>query len=128
VLRSAGSQGDAGRTPGKHLCHPPHEGWGYSDFEITGEMLRYFIAKVHNRKALLRPRVVNLVPSGITPVEKRAVRESAQSQGQGDLPDRGTHGAAIGAGLPITEGLREHGCRHRGAERRKWPSSPFRES
>jgi rod shape-determining protein MreB len=67
-------------------------------------MLRYFIAKVHNRKALLRPRVVISVPSGITPVEKRAVRESAQSAGAREIylieePMAG----AIGAGLPITE-------------------------
>jgi rod shape-determining protein MreB len=67
-------------------------------------MLKYFIAKVHNRKALLRPRVVISVPSGITPVEKRAVRESAQSAGAREIylieePMAG----AIGAGLPITE-------------------------
>jgi rod shape-determining protein MreB len=75
-----------------------------ADFEITGEMLKYFIAKVHNRKTLLRPRVVISVPSGITPVEKRAVRESAQSAGAREIylieePMAG----AIGAGLPITE-------------------------
>jgi len=56
-----------------------------ADFEITGEMLKYFITKVHNRKALIRPRVVISVPSGITPVEKRAVRESAQSAGAREI-------------------------------------------
>ncbi|MGD0916039.1 MAG: rod shape-determining protein [Thermodesulfobacteriota bacterium] len=93
-----------GRTPGSIYAIRPMKDGVIADFEITGEMLRYFIAKVHNRKALLRPRVVISVPSGITPVEKRAVRESAQSAGAREIylieePMAG----AIGAGLPITE-------------------------
>ena len=75
-----------------------------ADFEITGEMLRYFIAKVHNRKALLRPRVVISVPSGIT-----SGRETGGS-GVGSVGRRREiylieepMAAAIGAGLPITE-------------------------
>jgi rod shape-determining protein MreB len=93
-----------GRTPGTIFAIRPMKDGVIADFEITGEMLRYFIAKVHNRKALLRPRVVISVPSGITPVEKRAVRESAQSAGAREIylieePMAG----AIGAGLPITE-------------------------
>jgi rod shape-determining protein MreB len=93
-----------GRTPGTIFAIRPMKDGVIADFESTGEMLRYFIAKVHNRKALLRPRVVISVPSGITPVEKRAVRESAQSAGAREIylieePMAG----AIGAGLPITE-------------------------
>src|SRR4030043_727996 len=93
-----------GRTPGTIFAIRPMKDGVIADFEITGEMLRYFITKVHNRKALIRPRVVISVPSGITPVEKRAVRESAQSAGAREiyLIDE-PMAAAIGAGLPITE-------------------------
>jgi rod shape-determining protein MreB len=93
-----------GRTPGSISAIRPMKDGVIADFEITGEMLRYFIAKVHNRKALLRPRVVISVPSGITPVEKRAVRESAQSAGAREIYlIEEPMAAAIGAGLPITE-------------------------
>jgi rod shape-determining protein MreB len=93
-----------GRTPGSIFAIRPMKDGVIADFEITGEMLRYFIAKVHNRKALLRPRVVISVPSGITPVEKRAVRESAQSAGAREIYlIEEPMAAAIGAGLPITE-------------------------
>jgi rod shape-determining protein MreB len=93
-----------GRTPGTIFAIRPIKDGVIADFEITGEMLRYFIAKVHNRKALLRPRVVISVPSGITPVEKRAVRESAQSAGAREIYlIEEPMAAAIGAGLPITE-------------------------
>jgi rod shape-determining protein MreB len=94
----------SGRTPDNILAIRPMRGGVIADFEITGEMIRYFIAKAHNRKTLVRPRVVIAVPSGITPVEKRAVRESAQSAGA-----RETYlieepmAAAVGAGLPVTE-------------------------
>jgi rod shape-determining protein MreB len=67
-------------------------------------MLRYFIRKVHNRKNLVRPRIVICVPSGITQVEKRAVRESAESAGAREVYlIEEPMAAAIGAGLPITE-------------------------
>jgi rod shape-determining protein MreB len=67
-------------------------------------MLRYFIAKAHNRRTLIRPRVVISVPSGITAVEKRAVGESAQSAGAREIYlIEEPMAAAIGAGLPITE-------------------------
>jgi rod shape-determining protein MreB len=93
-----------GRTPGNIFAIRPIKDGVIADFEITGEMLRYFIAKAHNRKTLLRPRVVISVPSGITPVEKRAVRESAQSAGAREIYlIEEPMAAAIGAGLPVTE-------------------------
>src|SRR5512143_1244367 len=93
-----------GRTPGNICAIRPMKDGVIADFEITGEMLRYFIAKAHNRKSLVRPRVVISVPSGITPVEKRAVRESAQSAGAREIYlIEEPMAAAIGAGLPITE-------------------------
>jgi len=75
-----------------------------ADFEITEEMLKYFITKVHNRRLLVRPRIIIGVPSGITQVEKRAVRESAYSAGAAEVYlIEEPMAAAIGAGLPITE-------------------------
>jgi rod shape-determining protein MreB len=93
-----------GRTPGNIFAIRPMKDGVIADFEITGEMLRYFIAKAHNRKSLVRPRVVISVPSGITAVEKRAVRESAQSAGAREIYlIEEPMAAAIGAGLPVTE-------------------------
>ena len=93
-----------GRTPGNIFAIRPMKDGVIADFDIAGEMLRYFIAKAHNRKTLVRPRVVISVPSGITTVEKRAVRESAESAGAREIYlIEEPMAAAIGAGLPITE-------------------------
>jgi rod shape-determining protein MreB len=70
-----------GRTPGNIVAIRPMKDGVIADFEITEAMLRHFLRKVHNRRSLIRPRIIVCVPSGITPVEKRAVRESAESAG-----------------------------------------------
>ena len=93
-----------GRTPGSIIAIRPMKDGVIADFDITEEMLRYFIQKVHNRKTLVRPRIVICVPSGITQVEKRAVKESAESAGAREVYlIEEPMAAAIGAGLPITE-------------------------
>jgi rod shape-determining protein MreB len=93
-----------GRTPSGITAVRPMRDGVIADFEIAGEMLRYFIQRVHNRKALIRPRVIVCVPFGITEVEKRAVRESAESAGAREVYlVEEPMAAAIGAGLPITE-------------------------
>ncbi len=93
-----------GRTPGSIVAIRPMKDGVIADFDITQEMLRYFIQKVHNRKTLVRPRIVICVPSGITQVEKRAVKESAESAGAREVYlIEEPMAAAIGAGLPITE-------------------------
>ena len=93
-----------GRTPGSIVAIRPLKDGVIADFEITENMLRYFIQKIHNRKTLVRPRIVICVPSGITAVEKRAVREAAESAGAREVYlIEEPMAAAIGAGLPITE-------------------------
>ncbi len=93
-----------GRTPGNIVAIRPMRDGVIADFEITEAMLRYFIARVHNRSRLVRPRIVIAVPSGITEVEKRAVRESAMSAGAREVYlIEEPMAAAIGAGLPVTE-------------------------
>ena len=93
-----------GRTPGSIVAIRPMRDGVIANFEITEAMLRYFIQKVHNRKTLVRPRIVISVPSGITQVEKRAVRDSAQSAGAREVYlVEEPMAAAIGAGMPIQE-------------------------
>ena len=75
-----------------------------ADFDITEAMLRHFILSVHNRRALVRPRIIVSIPSGITQVERRAVRETVESAGAREIYlIEEPMAAAIGAGLPITE-------------------------
>ena len=75
-----------------------------ADFDTTETMLRHFIRKAHRRRSLVRPRIVISVPSGITQVEQKAVRESAESAGARDVYlIKEPMAAAIGAELPITE-------------------------
>ncbi len=93
-----------GRTPGNIIAIRPMKDGVIADFEITEAMLRYFIKKVHNRQVLVRPRMVIAIPSGITEVEKRAVKDSAERAGAREvyLVEEPV-AAAIGVGLPISE-------------------------
>ena len=93
-----------GRTPGNIVAIRPMKDGVIADFEITESMLRYFIKKVHNSRRLVRPRVVIAIPSGITEVEKRAVKESALNAGAREVyMIEEPVAAAIGVGLPIQE-------------------------
>ncbi len=93
-----------GRTPGSISAIRPMKDGVIADFEVAEAMLRYFIQKVHNRKSLVRPRIVVGIPSGITQVERRAIRESAQEAGAREVYlVEEPMAAAIGAGLPISE-------------------------
>ncbi|MFQ5901551.1 MAG: rod shape-determining protein [Thermodesulfobacteriota bacterium] len=93
-----------GRTPGNIVAIRPMKDGVIADFEVTEAMLKYFIKKAHNRRTMVRPRIVICVPSGITPVERRAVKDSAESAGAREVHlIEEPMAAAIGAGLPITE-------------------------
>ena len=93
-----------GRTPGNIVAIKPMKDGVIADFDVTEEMLKYFIRKAHNRNHLLSPRIVICVPSEITQVEKRAVRESAlRAKASEVFLVEEAMAAAIGAGLPITE-------------------------
>lgn len=93
-----------GRTPGAVTAIRPIKEGVIADFEVTEAMLRYFIAKAHNRRTMVKPRIVICVPNGITEVEKRAVRESAESAGAREVYlIEEPMAAAIGADLPVAE-------------------------
>lgn len=93
-----------GRTPGNIEAIRPLRDGVIADFEITEAMLRYFITRAHNRRSWVKPRIIICVPFGITEVEKRAVKESAESAGAREVYlIEEPMAAAIGAGLPITE-------------------------
>jgi rod shape-determining protein MreB len=93
-----------GRTPGNIVAIRPMKDGVITDFEITEAMLRHFINKVRKRRFQVRPRIVIAIPSGITEVERRAVKESAERAGakQVFLIEEPI-AAAIGVGLPIQE-------------------------
>jgi rod shape-determining protein MreB len=93
-----------GRTPGTIRAIRPIQDGVIADFEVTEAMLRYFIQRAHNRRKLVRPRIIICVPPCITSVEKRAVRESAISAGAREVYlIEEPMAAAIGAGLNVTE-------------------------
>jgi rod shape-determining protein MreB len=93
-----------GRTPGNIAAVRPMKDGVIADFEVAEAMLRYFIQRVHNRQTLVKPRIIIGVPSGITEVEKRAVRDSALAAGAREVfLIEEPMAAAIGAGLPVTE-------------------------
>jgi rod shape-determining protein MreB and related proteins len=93
-----------GKTPANILAIRPMKDGVIADFEVTEKMLEYFIRKAHGRNFFVRPRIVISVPSEITPVEKRAVKDSALRAGASEVYlIEQAMAAAIGAGLPITE-------------------------
>lgn len=93
-----------GRTPGNIIAIRPMRDGVIADFDITESMLRYFIKKVHHSRRLVRPRVVVAIPSGITSVEKRAVKDSALHAGAREVYMlEEPVAASIGVGLPIQE-------------------------
>ena len=93
-----------GRTPGNIQAIRPLRDGVIADFEVTEEMIKHFIRKALNRRSFSAPQIVVCVPSGATAVERRAIRESAESAGarQAFLIEE-PMAAAIGAGLPVTE-------------------------
>ncbi len=93
-----------GRTPGNIVAIRPMRDGVITDFEITEAMLRHFIRRVRHRRFQVRPRIVIAIPSGITEVERRAVKESAERAGAREVYlIEEPIAAAIGVGLPIDE-------------------------
>jgi len=93
-----------GCTPGTIVAVRPMKDGVIADFEVTEAMLRYFITQVHHSQTLVKPRIIIGVPSGITEVEKRAVRDSGLAAGAREVYlIEEPMAAAIGAGLPVTE-------------------------
>ena len=93
-----------GRTPGNISAIRPLRDGVIADFQVAEEMIKHFIRKVHNNRSFISPQVIICVPSGSTPVERRAIQESAQSAGARRVYlVEEPMAAAIGAGLPVTE-------------------------
>ena len=93
-----------GKTPSNIIAIRPMKDGVIADFDATGEMLKYFIKKVHNRRSFISPRVIIGVPSGITQVEQRAVKDAAQVSGAREVYLIGEPmAAAVGVGLPVGE-------------------------
>src|SRR5215472_1493673 len=93
-----------GRTPGNIQAIRPLRDGVIADFEVTEEMIKHFIRKVHNRRSFATPQIIVCVPSGSTAVERRAIQESAESAGARRVfLIEEPMAAAIGAGLPVSE-------------------------
>jgi len=93
-----------GKTPYDIVAIKPLKDGVIADFDATEVMLKYFISKVHNRRSFVSPRIIIGVPSGITQVEQRAVKDAAQSAGAREVYlVREPMAAAIGVGLPVGE-------------------------
>ncbi|MCX7956621.1 MAG: rod shape-determining protein, partial [Endomicrobia bacterium] len=93
-----------GKTPSNIIAVRPLRNGVIANFDVTEKMIRYFIQKVHNKKTLLHPRIVIGIPSGITEVERRAVRESASQAGAREVYlIEEPMAAAIGAGIEIQQ-------------------------
>jgi rod shape-determining protein MreB and related proteins len=93
-----------GKTPSNIMAIRPMKDGVIADFDATGEMLKYFIKKVHNRRSFVSPRIIVGVPSGITQVEQRAVKDAAEASGAREVYlVEEPMAAAIGVGLPVGE-------------------------
>jgi rod shape-determining protein MreB len=93
-----------GKTPADIIAIKPLKDGVIADFDATEEMLKYFIKRVHNRRSFVSPRVIIGVPSGITQVEQRAVKDAAQASGAREVYLVGEPmAAAVGVGLPVGE-------------------------
>ncbi len=93
-----------GKTPANIMAIRPMKDGVIADFDATGEMLKYFIKKVHNRRSFVSPRVIVGVPSGITQVEQRAGKDAAEASGAREVYLlEEPMAAAIGVGLPVGE-------------------------
>ena len=93
-----------GRTPGNITAIRPMKDGVIADFDVTEEMIKHFIRKVHNRRSFVNPQIVICVPRGATAVERKAIQESAQGAGASRVfLIEEPMAAAIGAGLPVTE-------------------------
>src|ERR1700751_5559427 len=109
-----------GRTPGNIVAIRPMKDGVIADFEITAAMLRYFIRAAHNRSTLVKPRIIIGIPSGITEVERRAVREARRVRGRArGLPDRAADGGGDRRGPADHRALRQHDRRHRRRHERR---------
>ena len=108
-----------GRTPGSIVAVRPLKDGVIADFDITASMLQIFIKKVFNNSVLARPRIIICIPSGVTEVERRAVREAAFKAGAKHVSIiEEPMAAAIGAGLARRGGDGQHGCRYRRRHKR----------
>ena len=93
-----------GKTPGHISAIRPMKDGVIADFVVTEEMIKHFIRKVHNRKTFANPRIIICVPTGSTPVERRAIHDSALAAGARKVSlIEEPMAAAIGAGLPVSE-------------------------